>query len=263
MRIVSWLELVEGRALATDAGRAARVTVGFFDGVHIGHRRLLADITAGAPGSVPVVVTFRQKRALAAEGAGLILTLPQRLRRLEALGVGAVVLIDFSDDFSTLSGRAFIDSLRGHLAIEKITVGPNFRFGRNRDADVSALGTMLAGSGTSLEVVDPVLHAGRIVSSSRVRTAIRSGAMDEARGMLGADHEIDLDGLPVEGTRPGVLRVPRLAVPQVLPLAGRYRALGCWSGGQVPGELSVAAEIVTLELAREVPVRSVVVADRL
>ncbi len=278
MKIATWTELAEGRATVVEPGEAAWLSIGFFDGVHIGHRRLLQSITGGPagrrlaepPDAAPpargsargVVVTFRRKPVVTAAAPALILTLAQKLRRLESLGVGGLVLIDFSDDFSTLPGRAFIESLRERLAIEKITVGPNFRFGRNRDADVHALGAMLGGSGTSLEVVDPVMHDGRIVSSSRIRAAIRDGAFGEAREMLAADHEIDLEGVEAVREGPGALRINRITVTQVLPASGGYRVRGRWSGGEVPGRMTIAGEAVALVLERDVPVRSLAFVGR-
>ncbi len=174
------------------------------------------------------MVTFRRPPGQVlgkTDQPGLILSLAQKLRRLAELGVGAVVLIDFSEEISTLSGREFIDLLRGRLAIERIVVGPNFRFGRNRDADVRDLEAMLADSSTTVQAIEPVRRGGEIVSSSRIRRAIRDGDLDGAAAMLAAPHEIDLAGF-AGGQAGAVLRLARSAMPQVLPVAGTLRCDG-------------------------------------
>jgi FAD synthase len=261
--VASWEELLAGRTAAGDAlrDRPARLTIGVFDGLHLGHRRLMEAITAGAgdaaEGPLPVVITFRrppgQVLTKSAE-PGLILSLQQRLLRFALLGVGAVVLIDFSEELSTLAGREFIDLLRGRLAIERIVVGPNFRFGRNRDADVRDLDAMLEGSPTTVQVVEPVSLGGSVVSSSRIRRSVRAGRLDEAAAMLTVPHEVDLAGVRVVRGERGALSMRREDVPQVLPQAGTFAVTGRSAEGGVPGTLTAAEESVVVRLEREADV---------
>jgi riboflavin kinase/FMN adenylyltransferase len=207
-----------------------------------------------------VVVTFRHPPGHLlgrADVPGLILSLPQKLRRLAALGVGAAVLIDFSDEISTLPGREFIALLRGRLAIERIVVGPNFRFGKNRDADVHDLQAMLAASPTTVQAIEPVLLGGEIISSSRIRRAVREGALDEAATMLGAPHELDLVGVTTVREGAGNLRISRTEMPQVLPAAGAYAVTGRSPQGAVPGTLEAAEESVVVRLAHEAEITAV------
>jgi riboflavin kinase/FMN adenylyltransferase len=258
--VTTWPDFLAER---TSAGgslreRRARLTIGVFDGLHLGHRRLMAAVTEpGAAGSgrpLSVVVTFRRPPGLVlgrADVPGLILSLPQKLLRMAALGVGAAVLIDFSDEIGTLSGREFIDLLRGRLAIERIVVGPNFRFGKNRDADVHDLEAMLAATPTAVEVIEPVSLGGEIVSSSRIRRSVREGAMDAAAAMLGAPHELDLAGVAVHRETPCVLRISRADVPQVLPAEGTYPVTGRSAGAAVPGALEATEESIVVRLERE------------
>lgn len=260
MIVATWEDFLAAGSATGPAlgGRPARLTVGVFDGLHLGHRRLICAVTE--PGSpdhgrpLSVVVTFRRPPGHVlgrADVSGLILSLPQKLRRMAALGVTAAVLIDFSDEIGTLSGRDFIDLLRGRLAIERIVVGPNFRFGKNRDADVHDLEAMLAASPTDVEVIAPVSWGGEIVSSSRIRRSVREGQLDDAAAMLSAPHEIDLTGVAVERERPEVLRIVRSEVPQVLPAAGSYAVTGRAGTRAVPGTLEAAEESVVVRLAHE------------
>jgi riboflavin kinase/FMN adenylyltransferase len=252
--VATWEEFLAGRTVAGPAllERSARLTVGVFDGLHLGHRRLIAAIT-GTRGPddgkrLAVVVTFRRPPGHVlgrTDVPGLILSLPQKLHRLAALGVGAAVLIDFSREISTLSGRDFIDLLRGHLTIERIVVGPNFRFGKNRDADVRDLMAMLEGSPTTVQAIEPVRFGGRVVSSSRIRQLVREGGLD------------DLAGVAVAREGPGILRLSRAEVPQVLPAAGSYAVTGRSPEGGVTGTLEAAKESVVVRLARDAEITTV------
>jgi riboflavin kinase/FMN adenylyltransferase len=264
--VATWEEFLAGRTVAGPAllERSARLTVGVFDGLHLGHRRLIAAIT-GTRGPddgkrLAVVVTFRRPPGHVlgrTDVPGLILSLPQKLHRLAALGVGAAVLIDFSREISTLSGRDFIDLLRGRLTIERIVVGPNFRFGKNRDADVRDLEAMLEGSPTTVQAIEPVRFGGEVVSSSRIRRLVREGGLDEAAAMLDAPYEVDLAGVAVAREGPGILRLSRAEVPQVLPAAGTYAVTGRSPEGGVTGTLEARKESVVVRLARDAEITTV------
>jgi riboflavin kinase/FMN adenylyltransferase len=264
--VATWEDFLAERTSAGPSLRERRThaTIGVFDGLHLGHRRIMSAITAeDGPGTgrlLAAVVTFRHPPGHLlgrSDVPGLILSLPQKLRRFAALGVDAVVLIDFSDEISTLSGREFIDLLRGRLAIERIVVGPNFRFGKNRGADVHDLEAMLAASPTAVQVIEPVRHRGEIVSSSRIRRAVREGALEEAAAMLGAPHELDLAGAAAIREGPGVLRLSRAGVPQVLPARGAYAVTGRSPRGGVPGTLDAEQDSVVVRLEREADVTAV------
>jgi riboflavin kinase/FMN adenylyltransferase len=264
--VATWEEFLAGRTASGPSLRERRafLTIGAFDGLHLGHRRLIAAIT-GTRGSedakrLAVVVTFRRPPGHVLgrpEVPGLILSLPQKLRRLAALGVGAVVLIDFSREISTLPGRDFIGLLRGRLTIEKIVVGPNFRFGMNRDADVRDLEAMFEGSPTTVQAIEPVRFGGEVVSSSRIRRLVREGGLAEAAAMLAAPHEVDLAGVTVAREGPAVLRLSRAEVPQVLPAAGKYAVTGRSPEGDVTGTLEAAEDSVVIRLARDVEIAAV------
>jgi riboflavin kinase / FMN adenylyltransferase len=264
--VATWEEFLAGRTASGPSLRERRafLTIGAFDGLHLGHRRLIAGITGtcgpedGKP--LAVVVTFRRPPGHVLgrpEVSGLILSLPQKLRRLAALGVGAVVLIDFSREISTLPGRDFIGLLRGRLTIERIVVGPNFRFGMNRDADVRDLEAMFEGSSTTVQAIEPVRFGGEVVSSSRIRRLVREGGLAAAAAMLAAPYEVDLAGLTAAREGPAVLRLSRAEVPQVLPAAGTWAVTGRSPQGDVSGTLEAAEDSVVIRLARDVQIAAV------
>ena len=226
MTVLGWDELLRQ---GLPGGRPVWLTVGVFDGVHLGHQRLLTEITAEPSAARSLVVTFRSSPALVTapqQYAGAVVTHRQKLERMAERGVETVVVIDFSDEMSNLSGEAFVRLLRENLTIQKIVVGQNFRFGKKRTSGTDDLREMLSDTATELLVAAPVTRNHVAISSSRVRSAIAAGRLDEAREMLGVAHTIDSRGLPwragpVGGS--GDLRVARAAVAQVLPPSGEYR----------------------------------------
>jgi len=231
------------------AARAVRLTVGVFDGLHLGHRRLLSEVTGGPQGVDGVVITFSRSPVVVRaphEFPGAILTLRQKLERMELLGVGAAVVIDFSDEMSNLSGEAFVRLLRENLTIQRIVVGQNFRFGKKRNSGNDDLKEMLTDTGIELLVTAPVLRGSAMVSSSRIRAAIRAGRLDEARDMLTVPHTIDLREVPGQAGRDGLARFSRSNIQQVLPPAGDYAATLGGPGGERAGTCRVEEDWLTL-----------------
>ncbi len=250
MRVLTWEDFTERRVRLD---MPVSLTIGAFDGLHLGHRSLIAAITAGSDEALPLVITFNRNPALVlgkGEFPGLILSHQQKLERLADLGVGAVAVVDFSEELSKLSGRVFVGLLRENLVIRTIVVGYNFRFGRDRDTDAGGLEQMLRGSGTEVRVSGPVLYRGSVVSSSRIRKSIQEASFAEAREMLSADYSLDLRGLAV--TRQGVVSlIARKAMAQVLPRAGRYAVTcaGGASGARSRGELTIGEDSLALACA--------------
>ncbi|HTO21638.1 MAG TPA: FAD synthetase family protein [Spirochaetia bacterium] len=246
MIALTWQDLLQRRL---PAARAVRLTVGVFDGLHLGHRRLLSEVTGGPQGVDGVVITFSRSPVVVRaphEFPGAILTLRQKLERMELLGVGAAVVIDFSDEMSNLSGEAFVRLLRENLTIQRIVVGQNFRFGKKRNSGNDDLKEMLTDTGIELLVTAPVLRGSAMVSSSRIRAAIRAGRLDEARDMLTVPHTIDLREVPGQAGRDGLARFSRSNIQQVLPPAGDYAATLGGPGGERAGTCRVEEDWLTL-----------------
>jgi riboflavin kinase / FMN adenylyltransferase len=244
--VYSWEDVT---AHAPPFDRPVRLTIGVFDGLHVGHRRLMEGITAGAGSALPLVLTFRQSPAsyLAPHTfPGLILTLDQKMSRLAGLGVGAAVVIDFSSEMSNLPGKAFVGLLREHLTIQKIVVGYNFRFGKNRDSGNDDLRDMLSDTSIDVQVTEPVSRGATLVSSSRIRGAIRDGDLAEAKAMLLAPYALDLRGIPLRPSGHGRFSLLRRDTAQVLPRAGEYPVLCAGSSGERPGVLHVGAESLVI-----------------
>ena len=249
MIVLSWNNLNRPQA---GIDGPVRLTIGAFDGLHIGHRRLMESVVHGSEGGIPLVMTFRQSPAsVLAPGSfpGFILTYRQKLARLESLGIGAVVVIDFSREMSNLSGKAFIGLLREKFAIEKIVVGHNFRFGKGRNAGTDDLKEMLSTTGTEVQVTDPVLWGGSIVSSSRIRKTIKDAEFSEAKAMLAAAYGLDLRGIPTDTPERGLVRIAQGDLTQVLPKPGTYTVLCTGPAGERAGELTASEGGLTVAAA--------------
>jgi riboflavin kinase/FMN adenylyltransferase len=275
MKIVEWDDLVEGR---DGFPGPVSLTIGVFDGVHLGHRRLLREITgqaapdrAGTPapaGCTPIVVTFRDRFPLSkspgsllfpARFPGQLQTFRQKIRCLESLGVGGVVAIDFSEQLSRLSGKTFIRVLRENLAIEKIAVGYDFRFGKDRDTDSKAL-QGLVGVGVDVSVVEPVRCGGEAVSSSRIRAAILEGGLDAAAEMLAAPYSLDVRDVMAEKSllERRTMRMRRSEIRQCLPKPGCYPVSCEAETAAYDGLLIVREDEMELELSGGGEIREVV-----
>jgi FAD synthase len=181
------------------------MTIGVFDGVHRGHQALISRIVGW--GLEPVVVTFRQNPRLFFDSAnymGDISSLAQKLSLFESLGVACTILIDFSSDFSKLSGRDFIDFLTTYGNMAYLVIGAQFRCGHGLDTDAALIKRVNERNGVATELVDPVLDGAEPVSSSRIRVAIRAGDFGAAETSMGRAFTLDLGSarrlLPPDGT---------------------------------------------------------------
>jgi riboflavin kinase/FMN adenylyltransferase len=242
LKILSWQELAGG---SHEFQERVAATIGVFDGIHIGHQKLIRAIVNNCNQATPSVLTFREHpaRILRPDSPPeTILSPRQKNAKFAALGVGAVILIDFSHEFSTLTGRNFVQQLRSCLDLRKIVVGYNFHFGRNRDTDTSGLAHMLEGSGIEVEVIQPAMHMNEVVSSSRLRSAIREGRFRQARAMLAADYTIDLHNEAEERRTGDTVTIPRSHLNQLMPKDGRYSACLLTDTGEIRAQVSVSSQ---------------------
>jgi riboflavin kinase/FMN adenylyltransferase len=219
--------------------RRTALAVGNFDGVHLGHRHLLATVREAAAriGGDAVALTFEPHptRVIAPERASAVITgLDRKLELLAAEGLDAAVVLRFDASFAAQSPRDFVASVIAGLGAQEVFVGGDFRFGHDRSGDGAALAAMGAEFDYRAHVVPQVRDAGgEALSSSRVRRCLAEGDLDGAKRLLGRD--FDLDGLVVMGDRRGrTLGFPtaNLATPcEALPRDGVYAVRARVLGG--------------------------------
>jgi len=183
------------------------VTVGNFDGVHLGHQAMLRDVArrAGELGAPAVVVTFEPHpvKVLHPESAPrMIQTLRQREEAIEACGIDALILVPFTRDFSLTPAEDFIrDLLVKRLAVREVQVGEHFMFGRERGGNMEILRRIGDAAGFTVTGIADVTHAAAAISSTRIRNALLEGDVASANALLGRAYA--MDGLIAKGDRMG------------------------------------------------------------
>jgi riboflavin kinase/FMN adenylyltransferase len=220
------------------AGRRTVLTVGNFDGLHLGHQKILRMVVARARATAltAAAITFdpHPMKLLQPERAPLMIeTLSQRLAGIEQIGLDAALVLRFDRALSLLSPEDFLQRiLMERMHVAAILVGANFRFGHCGAGDVRLLAQFGKEHGFDVETISPVEIEGIVVSSTAVRNAIAEGRVDEAVPLLG--HPFSLAG----EIRPGAGRGRTILFPtlnmvpeqELLPKLGVYATEGVVRG---------------------------------
>lgn len=230
--------VLTGPPFEWEVGADTAVTIGVFDGVHIGHRRVIADLIALAESSSlsPAIVTFdpHPLSILAPERAPKMLTsVDQRIDQFRQLGAEIAGILDFPD-IRHLSATQFCeDVLHRALRAKRVVVGADFRFGRDRGGDATVLAREGERIGFEVSVVDMFGYLDGVVSSTRIRQLIGEGRVEEAASLLGRPYE--LAGLVLEGDKRGrTIGFPtaNIGIPPDRQLPGR----GVYAGTATAGD---------------------------
>ena len=208
-------------------------TIGNFDGVHLGHQGVIAEVIARARflGGQSLAITFdpHPARVLHPERPHLFLTtLARKLELLADTGIDATLVLPFTDELRRSSARDFATRvLAGTLHVTEVHEGANFRFGHQAEAGVTgpyglqALGREL---GFSVIIHPPLSLRSGTVSSSRIRALIAAGDVSQARALLGRPFAVD--STPASGrgfgTRYAVPTINLAPYPELLPAHGVY-----------------------------------------
>jgi riboflavin kinase / FMN adenylyltransferase len=204
------------RKLGELDSRPRAVAVGTFDGVHLGHRRVLE--AAVAAGLTPTAVTFDpHPRVALGYGVDLLATLERRLELLAEAGIAETLVLEFGLDVAQLGAEEFVETVLRPIGTQVVVAGTNFRFGRGRLGDLPLLERL----GLDVRAV-PLVEG---VSSTRIRDLLRGGEIERAARLLGRPPE--LEGTVVAGdARGGTLGFPtanlRLDPQLLVPAYGIY-----------------------------------------
>ena len=204
--------------------RPRAVALGTFDGVHLGHRRVLEAALATTPTLMPTVVTFwPHPRTVLGNEVRLLTTLARRLELLAEAGVGETLVVEFTPELARTEPDAFVDELLRPIGAELVVAGDNFRFGRGRRGDLATFEEL----GLAVERVE--LLPG--VSSTAIRELVGAGDVEGAARLLG--RPVEVEGTVVSGdARGGTLGYPtanlRVDPDLLVPAYGIYagRAAG-------------------------------------
>jgi riboflavin kinase / FMN adenylyltransferase len=230
------VEVREGFDSLRADGRSSAVTIGFFDGVHLGHRAVFARTVQAARdrGARAVAVTFdRHPREVLTPGSEprLLTTTRRKAALISESGFDELVVLAFTPEFSGWPAEAFVERvLVGGLSAEHVAVGGNFTFGHRALGNVGVLRSLGPSLGFTVEEVPLLRVGGRVVSSSSIREALGHGDLEWPATALGRPFAVE--GVVVTGAGRGhglgyptanVRAYPRLLLPKVGIYAGRAR----------------------------------------
>lgn len=193
-------------SLQAASAQSAWLTIGSFDGLHLGHQQILKELTTGAHAqSAPaVVLTFEPHPAEELRGPleNFYLSDPaEKIDLFAELGVDILISHPFDKQVRNTPARQFVELMYNRLKPSRLWVGHDFALGRNRQGDFDALSRMGAELGFSVQRVEPVLVDGELVSSSAIRRLLTAGDAAKAASLLGRLY--NLSGTVVRGAQRG------------------------------------------------------------
>jgi riboflavin kinase/FMN adenylyltransferase len=224
------------------------VTIGNFDGIHLAHQGLLNKVVEEARKRhcSGVVLTFEPhpQKVLHPERRPfyLLTTLEEKLKLIEGLGVDAVILIEFTPEFSKTSAEQFVRSiLWDRLHLKSLIIGHDTAFGNRKSGNQDFLRSMGQTLGFDVEAIDAVQLDGIVVSSTSVRHALQEGDVRRAMRLLGRPY--NLSGIVVKGYKRGSeIGIPTANIEsekELVPALGVYAVVAEMGGIRHPGVLNI------------------------
>lgn len=180
------------------------LTIGTFDGVHLGHQDIVQKLVADAhaSGSQAVVLTFYPHPAVVIgkrENPFYLTTPEERADLLGQLGVDVVITYPFTPQTSKITAEEFVSTIKSHTGMRHLLVGPDFALGHNRAGNIQFLQALGKESGYTLSTIPPYEISGRVVSSSWIRNALKEADIELAGLLLGRPYSIEGQVVPGDG----------------------------------------------------------------
>ena len=228
------------------------LTIGTFDGVHLGHRKIIAALheRAKTMNGESVIFTFNpHPRKVVAPGEGslrLLTTLDEKIALFEQSGIDHLIIYPFTPEFSRLTYTEFVERvLVGQIHLKFLIVGYDHKFGKNREGDFEFLKTYADRFDFKIEKMDALLMNEASVSSTKIRAAIQLGDFETANACLG--YPFQLHGTVVEGQKLGrQIQFPTANIEasdpdKIIPGHGVYAVQAMVQGNSYHGMLNIGS----------------------
>ena len=233
------------------------VTLGKFDGLHLGHQKLFQrlNLMKQKSGCITAAFTFNTELLFWKFGSDFkcILDREERKEKFEKLGVDMVIECPFSEEIRNMDAEVFVkDILVERLHARCIVIGRDFRFGHNRKGDYQMLARLSGKYGFELQMIDEVYDSDIRISSSAIRAAIADGRMEDANRMLG--YPFSVEGTILTGEKLGrTIDMPTInlipSANKLLPPFGVYASVTEMEGNSYPGVTNIGRKPTVGEFA--------------
>jgi len=240
------MKVVRGLSHLRSVGSSV-LTIGVFDGVHVGHKAIISKVTARAKslGVKSVAVTFDPHPLKALHPSSYVpslMSLPHRIRLIKELGVDVVIVLKFTRSLAALSPAAFVKGiLVNKLGAREVYIGENFYFGKGGQASAAAMKKLAHLLGVKTTIVRCIKIDRRVVSSSLIRGLIVTGELDSAKRLLG--RSVSILGTVAHGVKRGrILGFPTANMDphhEAIPPGGVYAVRVRLNGRVLKGILNI------------------------
>jgi len=223
------------------------LTIGSFDGVHLGHQTLIRELNASAhlAGAKSIVLTFHPHPAVVLRGrmgAFYLTTLAEKVDLLDKLGVDIVITHPFTQEISQSTAREFVTYLKDHLGFQQLWVGYDFALGKGREGNVGYLKQLGKELAYTVHVIDPVLADGSTISSSQIRALLKEGEVEKANKLLGRPFRVQGEVVHGDG-RGKSIGIPTANLEtgdeKLIPAAGVYACQAIISEKVCPAAVNI------------------------
>ena len=223
------------------------LTIGSFDGVHIGHQQLIRELNnqAHQVGAKSVVLTFHPHPAAVLRGrtgAFYLTTVPEKVKYLDELGTDIVISHPFTYEVSQSNARDFVAYLMKHLGFQQLWVGNDFALGKGREGDINYLELLGREFLYKLHVFEPIIIDGQKVSSSLIRTLLSEGNIVGVNRYLGRPYYLEGDVVHGDG-RGKSIGIPTANIEtgseKLIPAAGVYACKTLIDGKVWPAAVNI------------------------
>ncbi len=226
IKIYSWEQIINGKFDACFAEQGTALSIGSFDGTHIGHDSIFDSIMSRKE-YAGGIVTFRHSTRTMKAGSeypGDVSSLSQRLEFFIQKGFKFVIVIDFSDDFIKMNGTDFLSVLKNRCNLKYLAEGMDFRCGYKGATDINALKNFCQVNGIQLDVVNFVDYLGKKVGSTRIRQDVLDKQFEAIKIMLRKPYELDCSGYywSREESEGKIYLTAKKRGTQVFPPDGQY-----------------------------------------